>query len=147
MQTELKTLTIGQAAEHSRLTPKAIRLYETRGLIPKPDRTQSGYRTYTADDIAILNFIRQARAVGLKLAEIKRILDLQQAGAQPCDTVLTLVEGRIQEIDEKMANLRALRATLTRVRNSARESQKRGDEAIICRLIESRDVATNGIAV
>ena len=146
MYTEEAALTIGQAAQESGLTPKAIRLYETRGLIPEPDRTQSGYRTYTAEDVAILNFIRQARAVGLKLAEIKRVLDLQQSGAQPCDTVLTLVEERVREIDERMANLRALRATLVRVRNAARDSRERGDDAVVCRLIESPEIVATGSA-
>ena len=140
MQTEEAALTIGQAAQESGLTPKAIRLYEERGLIAEPHRTQSGYRTYTAEDVTILNFIRQARAVGLKLAEIKRVLDLQQSGAQPCDTVLTLVEERVREIDEKMASLHALRATLISVGNSARDSRKRGEDAVVCRLIESRDM-------
>ncbi|MGH2762570.1 MAG: MerR family DNA-binding protein [Thermoleophilaceae bacterium] len=144
METEEQTLTIGRAAQQSGLTPKAIRLYETRGLISEPDRTQSGYRTYTGDDVAILSFIRQARAVGLKLAEIKRVLDLQQSGAQPCGTVLSIVDGRVREIDEKMADLRSLRATLVRVRDSARESRKRGDEAVVCRLIESENMFGTG---
>jgi MerR family copper efflux transcriptional regulator len=70
------TLTIGEVAKQTGLSPKAIRLYEADGLIPPPERTQAGYRTYDQHDVALLRFIGQARALDLRLEEIKEILDL-----------------------------------------------------------------------
>ena len=64
------TVTIGEAAARTGLTAKAIRLYERRGLLGAPERNHSGYRTYGANDLAVLSFIRQARNLGLRLDEI-----------------------------------------------------------------------------
>ena len=44
-----------------------------RGFSPNP-ATPSGYRLYTADSLIVLSFLRQARALGFTLGEIKRII-------------------------------------------------------------------------
>jgi len=130
-------LTIGEVGKRTGLTGKAIRLYEARGLVSTPGRTEGGYRTYTERDVAILRFIGQARALGMSLSEIRRILDLQEAGAQPCDTVVQLLDAHVREIDMAIASLRNLRRTLVAARDTARESRDRGEEAVVCRIIES----------
>lgn len=131
------TMTVGQAARASGLTPKAIRLYETRGLIDPAERTESGYRTYGPDDVALLTFIRQAKSLGLRLDEIRQIIDLQRGGRQPCTTVLGLVEGRIAEIDHTIADLHALRASLAAVRSDAKAAMRQGRHAVVCTIIEN----------
>jgi len=131
-------LTIGEVGKRTGLTGKAIRLYETRGLLPAPGRTEGGYRTYSEHDVAVLRFIAQARALGLSLSEIRRILDLQEAGAQPCNTVVGLLNVYINEIDTTMTSLRQLRRTLVTARDAAHESRSRGEDAVVCRLIESQ---------
>jgi DNA-binding transcriptional MerR regulator len=73
-------LTIGEAARRAGLTPKAIRLYEARGLLPPVERTEAGYRLYSEHDLRALRFIRQARAIGLGLDEIHTIMALRRAG-------------------------------------------------------------------
>lgn len=45
--------------------------------------TEAGYRLFTDEDVAVLRFFRQAKALDLSLAEIKDILDLQRGGATP----------------------------------------------------------------
>jgi MerR family copper efflux transcriptional regulator len=134
-QTE-RTITVGQAARRSGLTPKAIRLYENKGLLPVADRTESGYRTYSPRDVEVLRFIRRAKSLGLRLDEIKEIIDLERGGTQPCDTVLALLGTHIQEIDRTMADLRTLKKALVRARDAAAASDQRGEEAIVCRIIE-----------
>lgn len=131
------TMTVGDAARASGLTPKAIRLYETRGLTEPAVRTASGYRSYGPDDVALLTFIRQAKALGLHLDEIRQIIDLQRGGHQPCTTVLELVDGRIAEIDDTIADLHALRASLAAARRDARAALRQGRHAVICTIIES----------
>ena len=130
-------LTIGEAAEQTSLTAKAIRLYEQRGLLPPAERTEAGYRTYGHDDLAILRFIRQAKAVGLRLDEIGQILDLQRSGQTPCATVLQLLDERIADIDRTMADLTALRSAMMRARSQAAEASKHGDATVVCHLIET----------
>lgn len=135
------TITVGQAARRSGLTPKAIRLYESKGLLPVADRTESGYRTYSPRDVEVLRFIRRAKSLGLRLDEIKEIIDLERAGTQPCDTVLALLGTHIREIDRTMAELRTLKKALVRARDAAAASDQRGEAAIVCRIIEAQGTA------
>ncbi|AEA23534.1 DNA-binding transcriptional MerR regulator [Amycolatopsis echigonensis] len=132
-------MTVGAAAEAAGVSAKAVRLWESTGLLPPAQRTDAGYRTFTQDDVAVLRFIRQAKALDLTLAEIKDILDLQRCGATPCERVTTLLDAHIAELDRKVQDLRAMRRTLVEARRAARDSQRRGEEALVCRIIETAD--------
>ena len=131
-------LSIGGAAQATGLSRKAIRLYEARGLLGALERTQAGYRKYSDHDVAVLRFIRQSRALGLDLEDVRRILELQQGGGQPCATVLRLLDRRIDEIDDTIAQLQELRRTLLGARNSTHDRSRRGEEVVVCQLIESQ---------
>lgn len=129
-------MTVGTAAEAAGVSAKAVRLWESKGLLPPAERTQAGYRLFTGADVGVLRFVRQAKALGLALSEIKDILDLQRHGAAPCDRVTELLDNRIAEIDRTLADLRTLRRSLTSVRRAARDSQRRGEHAVVCQIIE-----------
>lgn len=130
-------LTVGAAAEAAGVSAKAVRLWESKGLLPPAERTGAGYRQFTDADVGVLRFIRQAKTLGLQLSEIKDILDLQRGGAAPCTRVTELLDGRIAEIDRTLADLRALRRSLTSARRAARDSQRRGEQAVVCQIIEN----------
>lgn len=130
-------LTIGETARATGLTPKAIRLYERRGLIGPAKRTAAGYRLYGPDDVTALVFIGQAKAVGLRLDEIGQILDLQRCGRPRCETVLGLLDQRIADIDRTIADLHAMRRSMDAMRSRAAEPSV--GPATICRLIETAD--------
>ncbi|GAB2742421.1 hypoxia response transcriptional regulator [Salinifilum aidingensis] len=129
--------TVGGAAGIVGVSAKAIRLWEAKGLLPAAERTASGYRLFTDGDIAVLQFIRRAKTLGLTLPEIKNILDLQRRGSVPCDRVTALLDERINDIDRTLVELRALRTTLASVRENARNDQRRGASATVCRIIET----------
>lgn len=129
-------LTVGAAAKAAGVSAKAVRLWESKGLLPPAERTAAGYRLFTDADVGVLRFIRQAKTLGLHLSEIKDILDLQRGGATPCTRVTELLDGRIAEIDRTLADLRALRRSLASARHTARDVQRRGEHAVVCQLIE-----------
>ncbi|NHD15720.1 MerR family transcriptional regulator [Allosaccharopolyspora coralli] len=130
-------MTVGAAAAAAGVSAKAIRLWESKGLLPPSERTESGYRVFTEDDLDVLRFIRQAKTLGLTLPEIKDIIDLQRDGATPCGRVTELLDTHITEIDRTLADLRALRRSLASARRAAREGQRRGQDAVVCRIIEN----------
>ncbi|MFI5520511.1 heavy metal-responsive transcriptional regulator [Streptomyces platensis] len=130
-------LTVGRVAKQTGLSPKAVRLYEANGLIDPPERTAAGYRTYTESALPKLHFIRQAQTLGLSLKEIKRILDLQRQGRQPCELVTDLLDEHLTEIDRRIADLRSLRETLQTARDRADQAAGRGEPGVICHIIES----------
>lgn len=129
-------MTIGAAAAAAQVTAKAVRLWEAKGLLPIAGRTQAGYRSYTAADVGVLRFIRQAMALDLTLTEIKEILDLQRHGAVPCARVTELLDTHIETIDRTLHDVGRLRQSLDKARVSARDSQRSGEEAIICHIVE-----------
>jgi MerR family copper efflux transcriptional regulator len=131
-----RRITVSRAAQRAGLTAKAVRLYESKGLLAPTARTESGYRIYSERDVEMLRFIRQARTLGLSLEEIRDLIDLQRQGAQPCNKVLQVVEAHMLEIDRTMADLRTLRNTLAGIRHQAAAGGGR-DGAVVCGFIES----------
>ncbi|MGQ0573603.1 MAG: MerR family transcriptional regulator [Pseudonocardia sp.] len=132
----MQPMTVGRAAALAGLSPKAVRLYEHRGLLPTAERTESGYRLFTADDLDVLHFIRQAKALDLTLDEIKDVLDLQRGGEQTCARVTSLLDEHLAGIDRKLADLRLLRRALRTARRAADTAMSEGCDAVVCRIIE-----------
>ncbi|EHY87409.1 heavy metal-responsive transcriptional regulator [Saccharomonospora azurea] len=130
-------MTVGTAAKAAGVSAKAVRLWESKGLLPPAERTQAGYRLFSDNDVAVLQFIRQAKTLGLTLPEIKNIINLQRDGATPCGHVTELLDTRIADIDRTLAELRQLRRSLASARQAARDSQRRGENAVVCRIIEN----------
>lgn len=127
-------VTVGDAAKAAGVSAKAVRLYESRGLLPPARRTAAGYRTYTDDDIAVLRFIRQAKTLGLSLAEIGDVLAISRDGATPCRHVTALLDRRLADIDRAIAELRQLRRTLADTR--ARAASAKANDHTVCGIIE-----------
>jgi MerR family copper efflux transcriptional regulator len=130
-------MTVGAAAKAAGVSAKAVRLWESKHLLPPAQRTGAGYRLFTDTDVTVLCFVRQAKTLGLSLAEIKDILDLQRHGTVPCDQVTALLDAHIADIDRRMADLRHLRRTLAGAWSGAHESRCQGRDATVCRIIET----------
>lgn len=141
MQHDVK-LTIGDAARAAGVSAKAVRLWEAKGLLPVLARTNAGYRLFTPADVAVLQFIRQAKSLGLTLAEVRDILRQREAGTEPCARVIQLIDARIAEIDRSLAGLRQLRRALQAARHPASPRTRPRAEAAICRIIEGSSPTT-----
>ena len=113
---------IGELAKQVGVTPDTIRYYEREGLLPPAERTPSGYRDYGLDAVNDLQFIRKAQALGLKLRDVREVLEISSGGKPPCEHVRATVSARLAEVEERVRELRALRATL-------RETLERLDRA------------------
>ncbi len=103
---------IGELAAQAGVTPDTVRYYEKTGLLPAPRRTAAGYRDYDAAAIDDLSFIRKAQMVGLKLADVREVMEISAGGKAPCEHVRATVTARLAEVEGRMKELRALRSTL-----------------------------------
>ncbi|MEO6390352.1 MAG: MerR family DNA-binding protein, partial [Pyrinomonadaceae bacterium] len=59
-----------------------------------------------------LAFIKQSQALGFSLDEIRKIIDDARHGRSPCDEVRAIVARRLEELDERMRELRRYRKEL-----------------------------------
>jgi MerR family transcriptional regulator, thiopeptide resistance regulator len=93
-------LTVTKLARTCGLSRSTLLYYESAGLLQKPARTAAGYRRYDAKSEARLRQICVYRKAGLRLADIREILDRPQTGAS---AVLTR---RLAELDGEIDRLR-----------------------------------------
>ena len=105
-------MNIGEAAQASGVSAKMIRHYESVGLFPQASRTDAGYRQYTGNDVRTLRFIRHSRDLGFSLDQIRELLGLWQDRRRPSRQVKALAQAHLQELDQKLQELHAMKATL-----------------------------------
>jgi Cu(I)-responsive transcriptional regulator len=105
-------LNIGEAARASGVSAKMIRHYEEIGLVPKAGRTASGYRLYGDSDVHRLRFVRRARDLGFSMKEIESLLGLWDNRRRASSEVKRLAAKHIADLDDRIAELQAMRRTL-----------------------------------
>ena len=106
-------LLIGEVAQLLGTTPKAIRHYEKVGLLNKLERSESGYRLYTANDLLRLHRIKKLQYLGLSLLQIKNVLEDGDSGIEferVLKTLLGEVESQIEHFEGRQHNLRRMLA-------------------------------------
>jgi len=112
---------IGKLAERSGVRAKTIRYYEEIGLLAEPRRLANGYRSFGEDDCERLRFIRRAKGLGLRLAAIRGILELYDAGGVPCPRVRQVARQRLSELDQQISRLQQLRSDVATLLETADE--------------------------
>ena len=105
-------MNIGQVAERSGVTAKMIRYYEEIRLLPKPERRDSGYRSYEERDVHRLRFVRRARDFGFPVERIRELLRLWSDRKRPSAEVKRIALAHVADLDAKIAQLTALRDSL-----------------------------------
>jgi DNA-binding transcriptional MerR regulator len=116
---------IGELAARAGVSVQAERLYEQRGLMRAAERTAAGYRVYGPFDLELLETIVRCKALGLTLAETRRVARIlmdDHAGDNCLREIEAIgiekraaLEDRIREL---MAAKDALDRTLGQIRNS-----------------------------
>lgn len=125
---------------------RTIRFYEQSGLLPAPQRTPAGYRSYDQDAVTRLRFVRSAQALGLSLAEIADVLRVREHDGPPCSYVAQLLDTHLSALDARISELTALRDELRARRPLDTEpdpSRCRSDQ--VCYLVED-DVSPDDVS-
>jgi Cu(I)-responsive transcriptional regulator len=111
-ETGITAMNIGDAARVSGLPAKTIRYYEEIGLV-SADRRDNNYRDYSETALHNLRFLKRARALGFSIDDCRQLLSLYADRTRASADVRRLAEAHISEIDEKVAELKAMRKTLS----------------------------------
>ena len=100
-------MNIGELETRSGASRHTLRYYEQIGLI-SPLRQANNYRVYTAQTLQDLNFIQRAQSMGFSLGEIGQILDAQRNQTIDCADGAKLIEKKMAEIRQKIADLKSI---------------------------------------
>jgi len=104
-------MNIGQAAALTQLPAKTIRYYEDIDLV-HPTRSANGYRDYSEQDVHRLAFVQRARSLGFTIGECRLLLSLYEDKDRSSADVRKVAVEKIAEIENKIGELKALKATL-----------------------------------
>ena len=115
MNEPLQTFTRGSLAQVAGVNLETIRFYETKGLLPFPERNASGYRQYDASDAQRLRFIKRAQDLGFTLREIKELLSLRALPKGSNQAVKQLAEEKIEAIAAKIRDLKQMKQALIKI--------------------------------
>lgn len=92
---------IGRVSELTGATRKAIRHYESIGLIVSPARV-GNYRSYNEHDVMVINMICRAKSLGFSLNEIKEIVaNKTKNKTLPIELVYTLIDKKISDLKQE----------------------------------------------
>jgi MerR family transcriptional regulator, copper efflux regulator len=106
---------IGELAKQAGVSKDTIRFYEKLGLIVATEREAGSryYKEFAEDTIERLNIIKQGQSLGFTLNEMKELAELWASSAVPRYEQLSIIEGKLEQITEKLRQLEAIRHTLT----------------------------------
>lgn len=104
-------MNIGEAARRSGLSAKMIRHYEAEGLLTAR-RLANGYRDYAEADIAVLRFIRHARALAFPLEDVRRLLALWRDRRRASADVRRIALDHVAALEAKAEAMQAMARSL-----------------------------------
>lgn len=107
-----ESYTVAGLARRVGVRPDTVRYYDRIGLLPAPVRTTGDHRRYDESAVDLMRFIRGSQRLGLRLADIRDLVELRRSGECPCEPAASLLRDRLVELDEQIAQLVALRTEL-----------------------------------
>jgi DNA-binding transcriptional MerR regulator len=129
-----------ELARTAGVKPPTLRYYERRGLLPSPERTGSGYRSYGPEALRIVQFVKRAQHLGFTLAEIETLLELAAGGPDPCAETRAVATAKIADLESKIAQLTAMREALQRLVDTCANTRAERD----CPLLRALDTQPEG---
>ncbi len=128
----LSRLTIGKVSTMAGLPTKTVRYYADIGLVVPRGRSDSGYREYGHEELQKLRFVRSARSFGFSVDACRELLSLYEDNGRASREVKDIALQRLQEIEQKMQELKSLHRELSRVAQLCP-----GDDAADCPILST----------
>ena len=124
MESKGVILNIGKAAKLSNLTVKTVRYYADIGLVSPVKNSSTGYRNFSEDDVARLQFVSKARKFNFTIQECEELLSLYSDKDRSSREVKSLTLEKISEIDAKLFELKELRQQLSFLANNCQGNDR-----------------------
>lgn len=110
-----RTMRSTELARRAGVSTDALRHYERMGVLPAPQRTAGNYRVYPAGALERVRMVRHALAFGFSLAELADIFHVRDRGGAPCRAARELGKAKLADVEQRLAELTALRAQLKKM--------------------------------
>lgn len=133
----MDTFTIGQLAKEANVPTSTVRYYERVGLLRPDGRSSGNYRVYGPAALYRLRFIRAAQATGFTLDDVTALLSFRDGTTAPCHEVQTLIEERLAETEQRLADLQHVQSVLT----ASLKQCRRGARSGRCRVMDDLSLA------
>jgi len=127
-----------QAGEFSKLAginSETLRYYEKNDLLIPVGKTEAGYRLYSDDSLKQINFIKQAKAFGFSLKEIKELLSLRINNNKSRKQAREKAQEKLIEVRDKIKNMKQLESTLKNLIDDCKNNKS----SKCCPIIEKMD--------
>lgn len=122
-------MNISQAAAACGLPSKTIRYYEDQGLVVPGRHAGNDYRVYSLHDIDHLRFLQRARVAGFSLEQCGELLALYANPASCREEIKSSLLEKVQQVDQQLIALNAIRQTLMQMVNDCSRSTASGDSS------------------
>ena len=106
------TMNIGEMSTLTGLSSKSIRLYEEKGIISAPHRSDSGYREYSSQHLQELNLVSRAKNAGFSLIECKEFVQLAHNPERKSSEVKARAQEKLDEVQLKIKQLQEIERQL-----------------------------------
>ena len=130
-------MNIGKAAKLSGLTVKTVRYYSNIGIIEPYVAQNSGYREFSENDVAKLQFVGKARKFNFSIDECRELIALYENKERPSKEVKSLTLEKIAQIDKKLKELQSLKKQLNTLATACQ-----GDDRPNCPILDALSEAT-----
>ncbi|WP_054940456.1 MerR family transcriptional regulator [Paenibacillus ihuae] len=114
----------GEMAKAAKVNIETLRYYEKHGLLPAPQRSESGYRLYNEETLQRLLFIRNAKRCGFTLKEIKKALLKSAAGSIGIAEFVAVIELKMIAIDVEIVKREQTKAMLGQLKGELQAKDK-----------------------
>lgn len=123
---------IGELSRKTGVHIETIRYYERIGFVPPPPRGADGRRTFDAEDVKRLCFIKRSRDMGFSQDEVRALLRLADGGEKSCSEVSVIAQAHLKDIRAKISDLKKLEKVLAET-----VSRCMGSDAPVCPVLEA----------
>jgi DNA-binding transcriptional MerR regulator len=110
----VEDMRIGELAARAGTTTRALRFYESLGLLDAP-RTANGYREYGEEHVRLVQEIHGLQAMGLSLDDTRPFVECLRAGNEAgdsCPDSIEVYRRKLAEVEACLGRLNAVRADL-----------------------------------
>ena len=115
------TLTIGRLARAAAVNIETVRYYQSRKLLPIPNRGSGAFRYYPSDLVERIRFIKRAQELGFSLTEIRELLRLSDGTDRV--SIRKIAVARLEQIEAKLKDLSRMRSALSGLIEACRQTQ------------------------